>query len=88
MPRKLRKPIKNPDTSNESPEYWTKVLVSWNLASERGRPSRMHMEDGSGGKKLGRRTSFIGSLVNLQTVEEQEFRRKRGKVSPSGSGPE
>jgi hypothetical protein len=88
MPKKARKPIRNPDITNESPEYWSDVLTSWGLPAEKGRPARMWLEDGIGGKRLGRRASFVGSLADLQDVEEQEFRRRKGRVSSSGHGPE
>lgn len=85
---KLRKPITNPDTTNHSPEYWRDVLTSWGLSAEKGRPPRVWEDRGQECESLGRKTSFVGNLVDLQDVQELEIKKKSGKVSPSGYRPE
>ena len=68
------KPISNPDTHNEDPEYWEKVLSSYNLGMSRGhRPNR---------------NSFRGGINELVVVERQELDKDSGRVIPKGHGPD
>lgn len=86
MAKKLR-PIKKPNTKSKSPAYWNKVLTSWGLSEEKGRPARIWENRGTDNESLGRVISFIGSTVDVQKQQEERHRKLTGKVSPSGHGP-
>lgn len=80
------KPIENPDITNEDPDYWSDVLTSWDLSLEKGSPPRFWVNRDTETPILYRRLNFVGTSENLQGVQEQQFRRKLGKTSPSGTG--
>jgi len=70
-----RKPITEPDRTNESQEYWNEVLLSHGLGPNAGSvPSR--------------KVSFIGGIKNLVGKEEEQFRADTGQVKPKGHGPD
>lgn len=65
------------DTNNTDPEYWERVLRSYNLGMDRG--SRRHS------------TSYVGDVGTLDAIEqkrldEQEMGGRR--VVPNGAGPD
>jgi hypothetical protein len=78
----------NPDVTNEDPEYWDEVLRSHDLAEEKGRPPQVWVDRGEDTEYRYRVVNFVGTTDNLTGVQEQEFRKKSGKDSPSGHGPE
>ena len=82
------KPIMNPDITNEDPEYWDEVLRSHDLAEERGRPPQVWVNRGEENESRYRVVNFVGTSTNLTGIQEEKFRKKHGKVSPSGCGPE
>lgn len=82
------KPIKNPDVTNEDPEFWKEVLRSYNLSMDKGRPPQVWLDRGEETERRYRVVTFVGTATNLSGIQEEKIRRKRGKVSPSGHGPE
>jgi hypothetical protein len=85
---KIRRPIRKPNIHNEDPAYWNRVLNSWGLPTEKGRPARVWENRGTPEETLGRVTSFMGDLNDLNDVQEKIRHKKSGKVNPSGHGPE
>jgi hypothetical protein len=73
------KPIIEPDTQNESREYWETVLQSHGLGMRRGEAP--HIDALS-------RVLFVGGVNELEGIEEQELRDSTGRVKPSGKGPD
>jgi hypothetical protein len=77
------KKIKNPDTANEKPSYWEKVLSSHKLSMEKGRAPRFRRN----GKQI-RKVKFVGGMRNIEGIQEQQFRKRTGRVEPKGHGPD
>jgi len=71
---KVREPIYQPDVTNESPEYWEKVLTSHDLSMDRGYQPDL--------------VSYIGDLENLKILERRNAKKMTGKVFPAGHGPD
>ncbi len=68
------KPIDDPDTTNVSPAYWEAVLLSHGLGMQRGKASA--------------KTSLRGGIKELVSVEQIEYQKSSGRVSPKGRGPD
>lgn len=71
------------DTTNTNPEYWDGVLADKGLAMKVGLPPRKMFK----GKKA-RKTFGAGTSIELGRVAEDNYSKKLGRVTPSGSGPE
>lgn len=81
--------IKKPDTTNESPEYWEKVLTSHGLSMERGTGPRItvtieHEEDGTPITRRERALKYVGGSQNIIGVTEELHRERSGRVRPKG----
>lgn len=87
MSKKLQ-PITNPDPSNESQSYWESVLASWGLTPENGRTPRLWVNRGTDKEACLRQVKFVGSNMNLEGIEEEQFRKESGIVRPDGHGPD
>lgn len=72
--KRTAEPITEPDRQCEDISYWNDVLASHGLGLSEGSPSR-------------RKVSHIGSMKNLEGLEEEEFRKSDGRVYPSGKPP-
>lgn len=84
----LMRPIKKPDTSNESITYWDKVLSSYGLSKDRGLPPQFWVERGTDQEKKVRQALSVGNSFNISNIEEEQYRKRSGKVRPSGHGPD
>ena len=77
------KKIKKPDLENIEQSYWEKVLSSHRLTMEKGRAPRFRRN----GKQI-RKVKFVGGMDNIEGVQEQQYRKRTGRVVPSGHGPD
>lgn len=68
------KPIDDPDTENVNPAYWEAVLLSHGLGMQRG--------------KAAAKTSVMGGIRELVSVEQITYQKNSGRVSPKGHGPD
>jgi len=68
----VREPIEKPDPANDDPRYWEKVLASHGLDMNQG---------------LDPKLIYVGSLPDLQRIEERNARKATGRVTPGGYGP-
>lgn len=74
MPRDKVPKIDNPDTTNEDPLYWERVLASHGLAMSAGSPSRKMVPN-------------VGNMNDLVKVEHAVYEAETGRVKPPGHGP-
>jgi hypothetical protein len=84
MPKRLQ-PIETPDVNNSDQLYWETVLNSLGLSMDAGLPPRK-WED-SDHPRL-RVTLSVGGLNELVGVEEEQYRKRKGRRDPEGFGPD
>jgi hypothetical protein len=75
-------------TDESSQEYWEKVLTESGLAMERGRPLRLWIDRGTPNERREDIVSYVGTSNNLVGIEEEQYRKKSGRVRPKGHAPD
>ena len=82
------KPIKKPDTTNTSRRYWDKVLSGLGLSKDRGLPPQFWLNRGTESEKKVRQALSVGGSSNIAGIEEEQARKRTGRVSAKGHGPD
>lgn len=85
----VREPILAPDTTNEDPKYWEKVLATHGLDMREGEPPQVYAGNGVGSsaRQLSQ-VLYIGGLNNLVGKELTQQKRKLGKIRRLGAAPD
>lgn len=83
-----KKPIDDPDLTNTSQSYWDKVLSSLGLSKDRGLPPQFWIDRGGPNEKKVRQTLSVGGMRNIEGVQEEQYRKRTGRVTSKGHGPD
>jgi hypothetical protein len=84
----MTKPINDPDVTNTTRTYWDKVLSSLGLSKDRGLPPQFWIDRGGPNEKKVRQALSVGDSTNISNIEEQQYRKRTGRVTSKGHGPD
>lgn len=76
------------DINSTSRKYWDKILSGLGLSKDRGLPPQFWINRGTPEEKKVRQALSVGNSANISSVEEEQFRKRTGKVTPPGHGPD
>jgi hypothetical protein len=76
------------DITNTSRRYWDKILSSLGLSNNRGLPPQFWINRGTDKEKKLRQALSVGNSVNIANIEEEQYRKRSGRVRPEGYGPD
>lgn len=76
------------DPSENSQEYWERVLSESGLSMNRGRAPQQWIDRGRPNEHREDIVTHVGTSANLVGIEEEETRNRTGRVNPKGHRPE